>query len=305
MDPPAAAGGRSLQDVDRGPVVPDEIQVHRREVIQPMAQIAGQSDGLQEHLRQNHGGAGVDVYPALQPGHLSGQNAEIQERRRSGAGGVEPRMHVNDVRADRDVNRHRDVQAGSGRQNAVRSAGEARTQDVGADRAAQALDLGGRCRDRPVEDRSGFGGHAEGAVVEGRADLFRGPAGHGHLQIVDDSGPVQGDSADDPALHQVDHDRAEARLDNVGAHAQDHRASSAVRGHDRGDDRPEVRRRQNLRQALQKRAERAARGPHAGELGHPQFAGPVGQRVGPDPPEIDRSDVRLHFSCAPAGAHGF
>ena len=62
----ASAGDRARQHVGLRPVHPQEIDIHRRQVVERGAGVAGQRDGLQEHFRKDDGGAAVQVDAAGQ-----------------------------------------------------------------------------------------------------------------------------------------------------------------------------------------------------------------------------------------------
>ena len=44
----------------------DEVEIHRGEATDRVAQVPGQGQGLEEHLGQDHGGSDVEEHPALQ-----------------------------------------------------------------------------------------------------------------------------------------------------------------------------------------------------------------------------------------------
>ena len=49
-DPLTSAGCRSFNDVDTRPVLPDEVKIHGRETVDPMAEIPSHGQRLQEDL---------------------------------------------------------------------------------------------------------------------------------------------------------------------------------------------------------------------------------------------------------------
>ncbi len=71
-------------------------------------------------------------------------------------------------------------------------------------------------------------GRPETAVPDLRAHVLRRPAGEGDLEVVDDPGPVEGQALDESSLHEVDEDRLEPDLDDVGAAAEEDRLPVAA-----------------------------------------------------------------------------
>ncbi len=65
---PPRPGGGAAHHVGKRPVVLDKIQVHRGQGRGLMAQVAGQGEGLQEDLRDDHRGPQVDIDPVGRAG---------------------------------------------------------------------------------------------------------------------------------------------------------------------------------------------------------------------------------------------
>ena len=94
--------------------------------------------------------------------------------------------------------------------------------DDGLPEAHAAADAGG---DGVVQLASGFLGHAELAGAERGVDVFGRRPRQRDFEIVDQSRAVQRDRRDESALHQIDDDGREARLDDVRAEAPDDAAA--------------------------------------------------------------------------------
>src|SRR5688572_31758398 len=75
----ARSRGRPVDDIRERPVVPQEIQVHRRQAVERAAVVARDRDGLQEHLGQHHRGAAIQIDTALQTRDRRDEILEIAE----------------------------------------------------------------------------------------------------------------------------------------------------------------------------------------------------------------------------------
>ena len=65
----AASLGGAAYHVGIRPVVLDKIHVHGSEVMERMTKVPAKGHGLQEDLRQQHGGAEIDVDASLKVGY--------------------------------------------------------------------------------------------------------------------------------------------------------------------------------------------------------------------------------------------
>ena len=133
-------------------------------------------------------------------------------------------MHVDDIGAERDVDRCRSAEFVSGRENTLLAELEFRIEDFAADDFAEALafrrgDLRGA-----IEKSAGFLGHPEDSFSEPRANIFRGPSRIGEFEVVDDSGAVGCDRADDSVAQQAADDRTQSDFDRMRAAHQQERA---------------------------------------------------------------------------------
>ncbi len=86
-----AFGGRPADHVDLGPVMPVEVHVDRRDVLQSIAQIPDQGHGLQKDLRDDHGRSKIDEGPAFQPGYGRTEGLEIVQAGLSQSGAADAR----------------------------------------------------------------------------------------------------------------------------------------------------------------------------------------------------------------------
>ena len=125
-----------------------------------------------------------------------------------------------------------------------------------------------------VDQAGGLLHHAESAGTKPLRDVFGRRADQRHLEVVNDPGAVQNETAQPAALHHVDEDRVEAALDDVGAHGQDDGPPALVRGHETIDDVGDV---QALQQARKQRPQVATGLPslRIDEIGHVHLVLPV------------------------------
>ena len=77
-----------------------------------MTQIASEGHRLEKHFGQDDRGPDVQVYAAFHPGDHRSQAPKIQQRGGADRRPIGRRMHVNDVRADGDMNRDGNAEFG-------------------------------------------------------------------------------------------------------------------------------------------------------------------------------------------------
>jgi len=99
-------------------------------------------------------------------------------------------------------------------------------------------------------------GHAKGSVSKACGNILRRLTDHGKLRIMDNTGPVHGNTGNDTAFHQVDNDGIEPNFDHMGSHAEQDGAVIHISGADGGYYLLEVAACQNIRHIIQKRPER-------------------------------------------------
>jgi hypothetical protein len=139
-----------------------------------------------------------------------------------------------------------DVLSRRGREDAALPEGQARPQDRLADGAPETDLRRGPIAGGAVQELARLPRHAEGAVVEAGADVLRGSAAPGQLEVVDQPGAVQGDRREAPPLDQIDDEGAEPDLDRVRAHAEHDGASRPDRPRDATDGGAEIARREDV-----------------------------------------------------------
>jgi hypothetical protein len=110
---------------------------------------------------------------------------------------------------------------------------------------------------------------------------------------VDDAGAVEGQRRDEATSHQVDEDRRQAGLDDMGAEAPDDRPPSRMGGTHGRDDGFEVRAAEQIGKSVGDAAERARR-LGAREVGDAHLARPRGERIALQPREIEFRVRELH-----------
>src|SRR5437667_6596638 len=132
-------------------------------------------------------------------------------------------MHVRDVRADGQVNRHGDaafVRHGKNAGIGVLHFDDATGEKLPRGFAVADADTVRKFRD-VVEIFSCFFGHAELAFAKTSFHIFGSVASQRDFKIVNKRSAVHGDSGDEPAFHQIDQNEAEADLDDMAADTPD------------------------------------------------------------------------------------
>src|SRR5579871_5937174 len=139
-------------------------------------------------------------------------------------------MLVNDICANRFMNRDRNVQPISGSQHAVFSKARfARVYEVlahGLAKTQSALISG---PDGFMDVSAGLFRYANLALTESGRNVFRGGSRQRDFEIVNQRGAVHGKSRDVTALHEIDQDRAQTHFDHVPAQSPDDRLASFPR----------------------------------------------------------------------------
>ncbi len=191
-DPEMAHDVVALPAQGRGLVV-NGVAVDRREVLHPMAQVAGDGEGLEENLEANHGRAKVEENTALQIGHRRTVDFEILAAGPSQSGEVALRVLVDDVGAQGDVDSHRHAQSVALVEDADLLMVETL---IFSDEASQGLAVPQPIA-RPPPDGAVHKGtrlldYAEGAILAGLTD-------EGQLEVVDGDRAVTCHVGDDPS----------------------------------------------------------------------------------------------------------
>src|ERR1700689_3745131 len=106
-------------------------------------------------------------------------------------------MHMNDVSANRDVDRRGNSSMMGGSENARIGKLEARPGNRTADPRAEADTVTSGIVGRLIEENARLLGHSEAAIEQLRGNVFRGAADHRKFEILNDRRAVGGDSRDD------------------------------------------------------------------------------------------------------------
>src|SRR6266436_5770316 len=214
----ATGSGGTLHYILQRTVVLNKVEVRRGNGAWWNAKIAHDGNGFEKNLRQQDGGAPIEINAAGM--HLLHKRAEQTKVAMSGIAkrcAVGCWMHVRDVRADGQMNRHGNAVFVRRREDAairvLRFDDAARKKLPGGFAVADAnavRELGDF-----VEIFSGFFGHAELAFAEAGCHVFGRVSGERDFEVVDQRRTVHGDSADEAALHQVDQHGTKADFDDV------------------------------------------------------------------------------------------
>src|ERR1700674_1034632 len=215
--PAGAWGGGTLHYILQRTVVLNKVEVRSGNRAERDAEIADDGNGFEENFGQEDGGAPIKIDAAGM--HLldkSAEEAEIVMRGSAKCSAAGSGMHVGNVRADGEMDRHGDAVFVSSHENAGISMFDF------DDAAGEKLSGGFAVTDpnalgkfgKFVDVLAGFGGHAESPFADAGFDVFGSVAGQGDFKIVDHRRAVHGDSGDESAFHQIDQNGTEADFDD-------------------------------------------------------------------------------------------
>lgn len=236
----AAERRRPALDVLSWPVVARHIKRGRGDLFDLMAKISGNGQRLEEHLGHDHSTADIKHNTALELStngceHLKIPITGLAEHCTAGGG-----VLMNDVRTNRDMNRHRDVQLGSGRQDGQGliwiTCGPGRFTQ-GATSAKASLEPLRQCG---IHTPTGLISHAEAPVIQPTLHIFTGFTLITELEIVNSSSAMKSDRIDETAPHCINKNGIQPNLDRMRAHHQQNRLPTANRRNDRRDDSSQV-----------------------------------------------------------------
>ncbi len=291
-------GGRigrgALDDVLQRTVMLQEIEIRGGDGAKRRAEIARDGDSLQKDFGQNDGGAPVQINAAgMHSADESAEQFEIVVRGSAEVFAGSGAMNVRNIRADGDVDSHRNFFAIGGGENAFREILRARAlaNEEFPRRFTEADAGAARERGHFVDVAASFFGHAEFAFAENGVNIFRSAAGHGDFEIVNQRRAVHGDAADEAAAHEVDQERAEADLDDVAAHAPENRGAASARFDDGSREGAQIFRGENVRKRIEKFGEGSALTVRLRELADADFARTRSERVGVQAVKIQRLDI--------------
>ena len=216
--------GRPADDVGQRPIVPQEIQVHRRQAVERSSFVARDRDRLEKHFGQHHRRSAIQV------------DAVLEARRPHDTKYLKSRRLPSPIAAPdacgcmwmMSVPIATCTVTGICSRHAVAATlicanGGLTRVEILPDRLAEPESRGHAVVDRAIQLRAGLLRHAERARAERRVDVFRGAARQRDLEIVNDARAVGRDRRDEPALHQIDEHRRQAGLQHVRAESPDDR----------------------------------------------------------------------------------
>ena len=266
----AAREDGALEDVLVRAVVANHVEVDGREVPHVVPQVSGHRESLQEDLRHDDGRAGVDPDPsAAEPGDDPPDRREVADRHLADERPVHARVLDERVGPERDVDGERDVRLRRRGEEGEVAVREAAAEDRLAERAAVADALLPPGAQRAEDPLARLAAHPELARLEDGADVLGRLPVEGDLEVVDAARAVRREGRHEAALDEVDEDRPEPRLQDVGPEGDDDRLALPPRRVDRRGDLPERLGGEDLRQAVPEVREGAARRRRRREVGGP------------------------------------
>jgi len=287
------AGGTE-QDILRGAVVLDEIEVGGGEILQGMAEAADDGKCLEKNFGKNDGGTEIEVNAAaVEPAHGRAEEAEVVVAGGAEGGAVGGGMHLKDVGADAEMDSEGDAAAISGGQerNIEVTSADARVEEKFSCRFAEPDATAMSGDGGFVEIEPGFAGEAEAAAGELGLDVFRGAAGEADFEIVDEGSAGGGDAGDVAAAHQINEDGGEAGLDDVAAQSPEDGLAAAPGAAEGFDQAAEFKPGQNGRERTEEVAEAGAAVERPGEILRPDFGGAARERFGGETGEFERVEI--------------
>src|SRR5215510_10303061 len=199
-----------------------------------MAEIAYDEHSLQEHLRQNHRGAYVQINTSsVELFSHSTEQAKISIAGLSKGLARGLGMCMNDVGPNCHMHGNRHLQSVCLRQNAhcpilefdsfLLSLPDKLSQRLAqSDAVLYSLFHGG------IHVFACFAGHAKAPFHYLFLDFFRCCTAQCHFKIMDCRRPIHCNAGHKPGLHQVVDDGAQANLDNMTAESPDHRLTRCL-----------------------------------------------------------------------------
>ena len=217
-------------------------------------QLRARATALRKTSRSTTAESAVQIDPVLEPRHVGDKVAKVTEAALADGGARSIWMHVDNVGAEGHVHGQRHIESGAGRSDAEAFVLRVAVVQVMRYRLAEAQAPRHAVVDGTIEQAAGFLRHAELSHRQLRLDVLGGRTGKRHFEIMNDARAVGGNRRDEPALHQVDNDRPEPGLDDVGAEAP-HDAARCPRRQQRLDDGVEIGSGKDLRKPVQQAAD--------------------------------------------------
>src|SRR5690348_10459034 len=170
-------GGRrgALDDILQRAIVLEKIEIGRRDGTKRSAQIANNSDSLEEDFRQDDSRAPIEIDAAgVHPADEGAEEAEIMMRRRAEIFAGGSAMHVRNIGADGEMDGNRNRSFKCSEQNTLISVLCAkilpRQKFSGCLPQADASATSSSCHF--IDEAPGLLGHAEFALAQYRFDIF-------------------------------------------------------------------------------------------------------------------------------------
>ena len=212
--------GGALHYILQRTVVLDKVEVRSSNRVERNAEIANHGDRFQKNLGQENGRAPIEINTAgMHLLHKRAEQAKIVVRgiaQRCAVGGG---MHVRDVGADGQVNRHGDAALVRGDEDA--GIGVFYFDNIAGEKLPGGFAITDSDAVRKLSDFiemfSGFFGHAELAFAKAGLDVFGSVARERDFEIVDERRAVHGDSGNESAFHHINQNGTEADFDDVPA----------------------------------------------------------------------------------------
>ena len=198
----------------------DKVEVRSGNRAEWNAEIAHHGNRFQKNLGQKNRGTPIEINASrMHQLHKRAEQTEIVMRGIAQRRAVSRWMHVRDVRADGQVNRHGDaafVRHGEDAEIGVFHFDDAAGKKLPGSFPVANPNAVSKFGDF-VEILSCFFGHAELAFAKTGIHIFGSVSREGDFKIVNKRRAVHGDSGDESAFHQIDQNGSEADLDDVPA----------------------------------------------------------------------------------------
>jgi hypothetical protein len=257
--PPTNGSGGTPHYILQRTVVLDKVEVRRGDGAERNAKIAHHGNSLQKNLWQQNGRAPVEINPAgVHLPHQRAEQTKIVMRGIAKRSAVSGRMHVRNIRANGEVNRHWDALLVRREENAgicVLDLKDAAVQKLSRGFTVSDAQAVRQLRDF-VEVFSSFFRHAEPAFVKSCFHIFGRVAGERDLEIMNERSPIHRDSRNETAVHQIDQERTETNFYNVPADPPENRSALSARTMNRAKKLAKIFGGENLRKRIKKFRER-------------------------------------------------
>lgn len=271
---PALFADRPPDNILIRPVLEHEVEDGRSEAFEPDPLVPDKGDGFEKDLGQENRRSDVDMDTALESADKGGEGEKITKGPLADRRAVGARMEMNDVRAQGDMDGDGNPEPMARGKKAEIFVGESRAGDHPSDRRAEAEAVLHAVDDRPVEKFSRFPGGPEAAGHDLPGHIFRSPAGESDFEIVDDSGPVEGQPLDKSSFHEVNENRLKADFDDMGPAGEKDGAPMVSRPGGQGQEFTKIPAGEETRERIKEFGDRRGTGERFREPGRGDFAFP-------------------------------